>query len=551
MRRTALLLVLCFVLEARQPVRTRRAMVVTGEPQATDAGVAVLRAGGNAIDAAVAIGFALGVTHSAMGGLGGGGLMVIRFADGRSTFIDFREQAPGKASRNMFVGDDGSVSNDSRTGWRSAAVPGEVRGLDLAHRKYGRKPWAELLRPAIELARNGYAISYGRAQSLKNTKSLERHAESRRIFLRDGRYFEPGELLKQPELAETLERIARGGAAEFYEGETARRLSAAARNEGGLFTFDDLKRYAAIERAPITGRYHGLEVITAAPSSAGGIGLIQMLGILEGTGFEKHGAGSAATIHWMAEAMRRVYADRSEHIGDPEFHRVPVARLLDPKHIASLRASIDPERATPSERIRPARFEAESSQTTHFEVVDAEGNAVSLTHTLNSSYGSGVTVAGLGFLLNNNMDNFAPKPGGPNQYGLIQGEANAIQPGKRPVSSMAPTILAKEGKLYMVVGTPGGPTIPNAVLQTIVNVVDFGMNAQEAVDSPRFHHQWLPDKISMERGFSPDTIALLRSRGHIVETRAASNDVLAIVVNADGWLEGAADSRREGKAAGW
>lgn len=526
-------------------------MVVTGEPNATEAGVAALRAGGNAIDAAVAIGFTLGVTHPAMGGLGGGGIMVIRFADGRSTFIDFREQAAGKASRDMFIKADGDVSQDSRLGWRSAAVPGEVRGLELAHQQYGHTAWAELLKPAIRLARGGYAVSYGRAQSLKASKSLDQHSESRRIFLRNGQYFEPGEILKQPELAETLERIARGGGAEFYEGETGRRLAEVCRREGGAFTFEDLKQYRAVERAAVTGRYREYQVITAAPSSAGGIGLIQMLGILEGSGFEKHGAGSAAAIHWMAEAMRRAYADRSEHIGDPDFHRVPVGRLLDPKHIAELRASIDPERATPSAQVRPSRFNAESVQTTHFAVVDAEGNAVAVTHTLNSAFGSGVTVLGLGFLLNNNMDNFAPKPGGPNQYGLIQGEANAIRPGKRPVSSMTPTIITKEGKLSMVVGTPGGPTIPTAVLQTIINVVDFGMNAQEAVDAPRFHHQWLPDRIFMERGFSPDTITLLKARGHAVEVRAASNDVLAIVFNSNGWIEGGADSRREGKAAGF
>jgi gamma-glutamyltranspeptidase/glutathione hydrolase len=301
----------------------------------------------------------------------------------------------------------------------------------------------------------------------------------------------------------------------------------------------------------LKGAYRGHEILTAPPSTSGGVGVLQMLGVLDGTGFEKHGAGSAGAIHWMTEAMRRFYADRNTYLGDPDFVRAPVAGLLDRGYVARLRSSIDPERATPSDRVRPGKpGGAENTETTHYSVLDAEGNAVAVTFTLNSAFGGGLTVPGLGFLLNNNMDNFASEPGKPNQYGLIQGEANAIAAGKRPLSSMAPTIVLRDGKPYLVVGTPGGPTITTAVLQAIVNVIDFGMNAREAIDWPRFHHQWQPDKLYLEPGFSPDTIELLKARGHDVEVRGPQNDMMAIRVK-DGWIEGAADSRREGKAAGW
>jgi len=547
-----LLLALTVALAARQPVRTRRAMVVTGEPQATDVGVAVLKSGGNAVDAAIAAGFALGVTHSAMCGLGGGGYMLIRFADGRSTFLDFRERAPQSASRNMYLGPDGKPTRDSVSGWRATAVPGTVRGFEMASRKFGRKSWAELVRPAVELAAKGYPLSYQRAQELRSgAKLLDPFPESKRIFLRAGALYEPGERLVQPELADTLGRIAEHGAQDFYEGETARRLAGAMAAHGGLLTQADLKSYSAVERQPLRGRYRGYEILTAPPSSAGGVGLLQMLGVLEGSGFEKHGAGSAAAIHFMTEAMRRWYADRSQHLGDPEFTSVPVSALLHPKYLAELRKSIDPERATPSEKIRPLRPELyESAETTHYSIVDQEGNAVAVTFTLNAAHGSGVTVPGLGFLLNNNMDNFASQPGGANRFGLVHGEVNAIQPGKRPLSSMTPTVILRDGKLYLVVGTPGGPTITTTVLQTIVNVLDFGMNAQEAVNWPRFHHQWFPDKLQMERGFSPDTVQLLKARGHAIETRDSMNDFAAIVSDG-GWLQGAADPRRAGKAAGF
>ncbi|HTM49095.1 MAG TPA: gamma-glutamyltransferase [Bryobacteraceae bacterium] len=534
-----------------QPYRAPHAMVVSGERNASETGARVLQAGGNAMDAAVAVGFALGVTHSGMTGLGGGGYILVRLADGSTDFFDFRERAPGKSSRAMFLDAKGNLSPDVVTGWRAAAVPGNVRGFELAHRKFGSRPWAELLQPAIKLAAKGHPLSYMRAQALRGVESLSKDPESKRIFLKNGSYNQPGDLLVQPELARTLQRIARLGAADFYEGESARLLAAEMTRHGGLITLADLKDYKVSERRPLTGRYKGLEVITASGSSSGGVGLLQMLGILEGSGYEKSGAGAAASIHFMAEAMRRCFADRADSFGDPDFFRVPYDRLLDRQYLASLRKSIDPDHATPSSRIRSGvLMSREGSDTTHFAVVDQAGNAVAVTVTLNSAFGSGVTVPGLGFVLNNNMDNFAANPGKTNHYGLVQGEANAIEPGKRPVSSMTPTIVVRDGKLLMVVGTPGGPTIVNSVLQALVNVVDFKMNAQDAVSAPRFHHQWYPDRLFLEPGFSPDTIALLRSRGHEIEFKGSNNDMMMILTEA-GWLQGGVDPRREGKAAGY
>jgi len=537
-----------------QPYRAKRAMVVSGETNATDAGLAVLKAGGNAMDAAVAMGFVLGVTHSGMTGLGGGGYILVRMADGRTNFFDFREQAPGRATREMFLDATGNLSTDSVVGWKAAAVPGQVKGFETAHRKYGSKSWSELLQPAIRLAGQGHPLSYGRAAAFRNPESAERlgkFPESKRIFLNSGRYYEPGDILMQKELAQTLERIARGGSKEFYEGEIAHRFADAMATNGGLITIADLKAFNVSERAPLTGRYKGYEIITASGSSSGGIGILQMLAVLEGTKYAEAGAGSAASLHYLAEAMRRFFADRSEHIGDPDYFPVSYSALLDPKHIASVRASIDPDHATPSEKLRSRKFVSrEGGDTTHYAAVDEAGNAVAVTVTLNGQFGSAVTVPGLGFMLNNNMDNFAANPGKTNQYGLVQGEANAIQPHKRPVSSMTPTIVLKDGKLFMVVGTPGGPTILNSVLQALVNVVDFGMNAQDAVAAPRIHHQWYPDRIFVEAGFSPDTIALLKARGHAIEMKGSNNDLNMILLDGP-WIQAGIDPRREGKAAGY
>jgi gamma-glutamyltranspeptidase/glutathione hydrolase len=361
-------------------------------------------------------------------------------------------------------------------------------------------------------------------------------------------------VLTQPELAETLTRIAKNGAKEFYQGQTAAMLTAEMEKHGGLITLSDLAHYQAVEREPLTGNYRNYTVITAPPSSSGGITLLQMLGMLDGTGYQKTGFGSAASLHYLAEVMRRAYADRNNYVGDPDFVKVPLAGLLDPEYLAKRRASIDPERASPSDEVgegHPAG--SESLETTHFSVVDSEGNAVAVTYTLNGGFGNGITVPGLGFLLNNEMDDFASKPGSPNLFGLVQGEANSIAPSKRPVSSMAPTILLRDGKLFMTVGAPGGSRIPTAVLQVILNVVDFGMNVQDAVDAPRIHHQWKPDRISAERGISPDTVALLKARGYDVDD--APGVVLAqvaAILNDGGWLQGASDGRTPaGKASGY
>jgi gamma-glutamyltranspeptidase/glutathione hydrolase len=542
-------------LAARQPVLGQHAMVVAQEPLAADVGLAVLKAGGNAVDAAVAIGFALAVTYPFAGNIGGGGFMLVRFADGKTTFIDFREKAPLRASRNMYLDANGKVTLDSLVGWRACGVPGTVRGFGLAHQKYGRKPWAELLDPSIQLAADGFPVTFQYSQSLiagtLTNKLLSQFPESKRIFLSP--HF--GDKLVQPELAATLKRIRDKGPGDFYQGEIARQLAAAMEANGGLITLNDLKQYQAVERTPLRGKYNGYEVITSPPPSSGGIGILQMLGMLEGSGYEKPGAGSAATIHYAAEVMRRFYADRSEYFGDPDFFKVPGSKLLDPRYIASRRASIDPLHSTPSQQIRAGNLAPyESTETTHFNVIDSDGNAVAVTYTLNGGYGNGVTVPGLGFLLNNEMDDFAAKPGEENMFHLIQGEANAIQPGKRPLSSMTPTILCRDGKVFMVLGAPGGSRIINGVLQVILNVVDFHMNVQDAVDWPRFHHQWMPDQLYLERGISPDTVAVLRGMGHKIAPYENTNPVVArveAIVNDNSWLQGGADGRGNAKAEGY
>ncbi|MBI3681190.1 MAG: gamma-glutamyltransferase [Acidobacteria bacterium] len=546
------LLCLCALpVAARHPVRERNAMVVAQEPHATDIGVAVLKSGGNAVDAAVAVAFALAVTHPAAGNLGGGGFLLVRTAKGETAFFDFRERAPGKATRDMYLDAAGKLTRDSLVGWRAAGVPGTVHGLETAHKRFGGKPWAGLVEPAIQLAR-GFPVSYALAESLKNSaKLLSRFPESNRIFLRNGHPYEKDETLAQPELARTLERIAQHGAREFYEGETARKLAQAMQAGGGLITLEDLKDYRTVVRKPLTGSYHGYDVISAPPPSSGGVGLLQMMGMLEDSGYQKHGAGSAAAIHYVAEVMRRSYADRSEHLADPDFFKVPLSGLLSKQYLARQRAGIQPDRASTSDEVRPGKpSPEESTETTHFSIVDQQGNAAALTYTINGGYGNGVTVPGLGFLLNNEMDDFAAKPGEPNLFSLVQGEANAIQPNKRPLSSMTPTILLKDGKLFLVLGAPGGSRIITGVLQVILNVTDFGMNAQEAIDAARFHHQWLPDKLSLERGFSPDTIALLKARGHAVDTISGVALVEAIMAE-KGWLAGGTDRRGHGKAEGF
>ena len=555
MRRLTLLLSLaiCVQLSARQPVRARRAMVVAQEPLAADVGVQVLKSGGNAVDAAIAVGFALAVTHPSAGNIGGGGFMLVRLADGRTTFIDFRERAPEHASHNMYLDAQGKPTRDSIDGWRATGVPGTVRGFELAHQKYGRMKWSEIMAPAIALAGNGHVLSYDEAESMKRARNLPKYEESARVFQRNGKFYEPGDTFVEPDLARTLERISQNGAKEFYEGETAKKLAEAESKNGGLITLADLKNMTAVERKPILGKYKGYDIIAPPPPSSGGVGVLQMMAMLEGSSYEKSGAGSAAQIHYVAETMRRYYADRNEYMGDPDFVKNPIAGLLDPTYIMKRRSSIEPNRATPSDQVSPGHPKgSESTETTHFDVVDADGNAVAVTYTLNGGFGAGVTAPGLGFLLNNEMDDFASKPGEPNMFGLVQGEANSIAPNKRPLSSMTPTIILKDGKLFMVVGAPGGSRIITGVMQVILNVVDFGMNAQEAVDFPRFHHQWKPDKLELEKGVSPDTAALLRAMGYDVKQDASVSvaRVEAIVIDA-GWLQGGTDGRGNGKAAGY
>lgn len=557
MRLLPFLLSLCLLTPeagAHQPEFARKGMVVTQEPLAADVGVAILKAGGNAVDAAVAVGFALAVTYPFAGNLGGGGFMLIRMADGRTTFIDFRERAPKKATRNMYLDAAGKMTRDSLLGWRAAGVPGTVRGLELAQGKYGTKPWAQLLQPAIKLASNGFPVSHAQMQSLHSSaQSLSQFPDSKRIFLKDGAFYDWNEILRQPELARTLGRIAHQGAKDFYEGETARIIAQEMEKNGGLITLEDLREYQAIERKPLEGDYKGYHIITSPPPSSGGVGILQMLGMLNGTGYEKSGAGSATTYHYLAEVMRRFYADRNEYLGDPDFVKNPITQLLDPSYIRQRRDSIDQNLATPSDQISPGLPTGkESSNTTHYTIADEQGNVVAVTYTLNNGYGSAVTVPGAGFLLNDEMDDFAGKPGSPNMFGLVQGEASAIAPGKRPLSSMVPTIVLKNGKPFLTLGAPGGARIITSVLQVMLNVVDFQMNLQDAIDFPRVHHQWKPDQLFIERGISPDTISLLKKNGYLIdETKPTVIASVEGILMDGGWLQGAYDGRAAGKAVGY
>jgi gamma-glutamyltranspeptidase/glutathione hydrolase len=540
--------------DAHEPVFARKGMVVAQEPLAADVGVSVLKSGGNAVDAAVAVGFALAVTHPFAGNIGGGGFMLVRMADGRTTFIDFRETAPRLATRNMYLDADGKMTRDSLIGWRAAGVPGTVRGLELAQKKFGTKSWQELLQPAIEMAANGFPVSHAMMQSLRfSAESLSQFPESKRIFLKDGAFYDWNEPIRQPELARTLERIAHQGAKDFYEGETAHIIAREMERNGGLITLEDLREYQAVERKPLEADYKGYHIITSPLPSSGGVGILQMLGMLDGSGYEKTGAGSATAYHYLAEVMRRFYADRNEYLGDSDFVRNPIAKLLDPSYIRKRRESIDPSLATPADQISPGLPPGkESTETTHYSIADEQGNVVAVTYTLNAGYGSAVTVPGAGFLLNDEMDDFAGKPGSPNLFGLVQGETNAIVPGKRPLSSMVPTMVLKNGKPFMALGAPGGSRIITAILQVMLNVMDFGMNIQDAIDFPRVHHQWKPDRLDIERGISPDTIALLKKSGyHIEEAKPVVIARVEGVLIDGGWLQGGHDERGAGKAAGY
>lgn len=550
----SILLILAVILPAYSftPVAARHGIVVSSEPLASEVGVEILKAGGNAVDAAVAVGFALAVTHPSAGNIGGGGFMLIRLAGGDSVVVDYREEAPAAASRNMFQDAQGAVIPDSSTvGALAAGVPGTVAGLALAHQKYGKLPWARVLRPAIRLAETGFPVSYELAESLRADRELlSKFVETHRIFLHGGKFYEPGDLFRQPELARTLRRIAVGGPASFYRGAIARSIAASMQKHHGLITLEDLQHYQAKVRQPLRGDFRGFEILTVPPPSSGGVGLIEMLNVLEP--MDLAGPNSFQTIQRMAETMRRAYADRAAYLGDADFVPVPVAGLTSKKYAAKLRDEILQGRAEVAVQAgKPAEFE--SPQTTHFSVVDAGGNAVANTYTLNGSYGNGLTVEGAGFLLNNEMDDFAAKPGEPNMFGLVQGEANAVGPRKRPLSSMTPTIVTKDGKVRLLLGSPGGGTIINTVLQVLLNGLVHGMNVRQAVTAPRFHHQWAPDVLVMERvGFSADTIEKLKEAGYKIHFRDRMGACEAIEINPEtGWRFGAADPRASGKAVGY
>jgi gamma-glutamyltranspeptidase/glutathione hydrolase len=547
---------------AREPVRARHGIVASTNEVASRVGVEVMKRGGNAVDAAIAVAFALAVTHPAAGNLFGGGFMMIRFNNGKTTAIDYREMAPAAAHRDIYLDKNGQLiegEGGSLVGYRAAGVPGTVRGMELALKKYGsgKLTWSQLIEPARQLAANGFSVTNSLARSLKNSEEyLSKYAETKRIYLRNGNFYQEGEIFKQPDLAATFSRLQRGGPDEFYQGETARLVVADMKRNNGLITLDDMRGYVAKEREPLRGNYRGHEIISMPPPSSGGAVLIEMLNILEGYDLKALDANSSDRYHLMAEAMRRAFADRAEYMGDADFVKVPVAGLIDKSYAAKLRTSISTERASTSAEVRAGRPTGyESDETTHFTVVDAQGNAVSNTYTLNNSYGSAAVVKGTGMLLNDEMDDFAAKPGTPNMYGLIQGERNAVAPRKRPLSAMTPTIvLRKDGSLWFTVGSPGGPTIINTVLCVITNVIDFEMNIQQAIDAPRIHHQWLPDEVIGEPfGFSGDTQKALTSRGHALAKKRYLGDAEGIMIEEKtGVRLGATDPRRsDGLAIGY
>ncbi|MGE0034797.1 MAG: gamma-glutamyltransferase [Xanthobacteraceae bacterium] len=527
-------------------------MVVAQEARATRIGADVLRRGGNAIDAAVATGFALAVTYPRAGNIGGGGYMVIHLADGRDIAIDYRETAPAAMTRDIFLDEKGDADpQKSRDSALGIGVPGTVAGLALAHAKYGSGKFtlAELMAPAIDLARNGFPVEDDIADSLPRVQQrMARWPASAKIFLKpDGQAMAPGDMLIQRDLAETLSAIARHGPRGFYEGPTAERMAAAVQAAGGIMTTADLHNYRPIERAPVRGSYRGYEIVSMPPSSSGGVILIEMLNILEG--YDGLARDDVRRLHLMIEAMKLAYADRALFLGDPAMVEVPLDRLLSKPYAAGLRAGIDPEKARPSNTIRSGTgIRPEGDNTTHFSVVDRFGNAVSNTTTLNFSYGLGMVAEGTGVLLNNELDDFAAKPGAPNFYGLVGGEANAPGPGKRPLSSMTPTIVLKDGKPFLVTGSPGGSRIITMVLQVITNVIDRGLSLADAVADLRFHHQWFPDEVSVERGLAPELIRALEARGHRVVEGPLRGSVNSILITPDGFV-GAADPRTRGALA--
>jgi gamma-glutamyltranspeptidase / glutathione hydrolase len=555
-------------------VRASHGMVATDEELGSEAGVEILKRGGNAVDAAVAVAFVLAVVEPAAGNIGGGGFMLVRLASGKTTFLDYREVAPGKATRDMYIGKDGKLDEEASViGYRSVAVPGTMAGLALALKTYGSMKFADVMAPAIRLAENGFPISKRLAHEFEAERTvLQRFALSRRIFLNDGKMFQPGDTLRQPELAATLKRIARNGAAEFYSGETARAIVDDMSRLGGLITLEDLAKYQPKVREVLHAKYetsgHAWEVLTSPPPSSGGVAIIEALNMLQTVPLK--GWDDVESVHLVAEIMRRVFADRAAYLADPDYSSVPVAGLTDPCYAKEVFTTVDPQHASSSKVIKAGNPHTcgvaasnssspetlvslgEGPHTTHFSVVDAAGNAVASTYTLNDSYGSRVT-SSAGFLLNDEMDDFTTQPGVPNAlFGLVQSEANAIAPGHRPLSSMTPTILLRDGKLSFVTGSPGGPGIISATLLSVLNWMRLDMEPQAAINAPRFHHQWIPDRIFMERAFPDSLEAALNARGHATRRVGHIGLVNAIAIDpATGDRLGAADPRHEGAAVGY
>jgi gamma-glutamyltranspeptidase/glutathione hydrolase len=540
-------------------------MVASAHPQASSVGAEIMRAGGNAVDAAVATGFALAVVHPAAGNLGGGGFMLYRTAKGELHFLDFREKAPAAAKRDMYLDKQGNVTRESQFGYRSAGVPGTVAGLVDAENRWGKLGLVKVMAPAIRLAREGVTVTQHEATMMHDAE-LARDPESRRIFQRNGQFYEQGEVLRQPELAATLERIARDPQ-EFYHGLLASQMAAAIQQGGGFIAASDLAAYKVVDRIPVHGTYRGYDVYSAPPPSSGGIALIETLNILEGFDLHSLPRNSAQYLHLVAEAYRRAFFDRATFLGDPDFAEIPVAQLIDKKYAEEWRASINPRKASLSAELqRPSMAELdrsaasrapytgpEKNDTTHYSAVDEAGDAVAVTTTLNDLFGSRATLPGLGFLLNDEMDDFASKAGAENSYGLIQGDVNAIAPGKRPLSTMTPTMVVKNGRLLLVLGASGGPTIATTVANVLTDVVDFGEDIQSAVNAPRFHHQWMPDELRVEAmQFPPDTLGVLEKMGHRIARSSPWGDAECVAIDLKtGERLGASDSRNSGGAAGW
>lgn len=541
-----------------RPLQATHGMVVSSQRWASEAGVTMLKKGGNCVDAAVAVGFALAVVHPSAGNLGGGGFMVIRFPDGHATTFDYRETAPLTAHRDMFLRPDGSIDNDkSQVGYLAAGVPGSVAGLCMALEKYGTLPLSQVLQPAIHLAQKGFPLSDMQATSFSGMQNdFKKFPSTARIFYKaDGSCYAAGELFQQKDLAATLKLIAKQGAGAFYQGAISRQIHQDMAANHGLITLADLAAYRAVERPAVLGHFKEYEIISMGPPSSGGVAVIQMLNMLAPLDMESMGHNSSQYVHYLVEAMMRAFADRAEYLGDADFVKVPVVELLSKGYAGELMKNVRPDRATPAQEVHPGHplTHQESEQTTHYSVASMDGMAVSVTTTLNGSYGCYAVVAGAGFLLNNEMDDFSAKPGFPNMYELVQKEANAIVPGKRMLSSMTPTIVTCDQKLHLVIGSPGGPTIINTVLQTLINSMVFKMNVQEAIDAPRFHHQWLPDEIRYERrGLVKDVMQNLQAMGHTLAERSSIGEAQGIAFN---WqkkiLYGAADPRAEGAAVGY